>query len=102
MSKTDEIRNEIIEMIRLGIIGPGEKLPSIRKTAIKHDVSITPVSDAYNTLVAQQLVESRPQSGYFVTSSIDKLHELAAFLLEKETITGEEFMAILNKENNNT
>lgn len=27
-----------------------------------------------------------------------KLHELASFLLEKETITGEEFMAILNKE----
>ena len=26
-----------------------------------------------------------------------KLHELAAFLLEKETITGEEFMEILNK-----
>ena len=26
-----------------------------------------------------------------------KLHELAAYLLEKETITGEEFMAILNK-----
>lgn len=27
-----------------------------------------------------------------------KLHELAAFLLEKETITGEEFMEILNKQ----
>lgn len=27
----------------------------------------------------------------------DKLHELAAYLLEKETITGEEFMEILNK-----
>lgn len=27
----------------------------------------------------------------------DKLHELAAYLLEKETITGEEFMAILNQ-----
>ena len=76
MSKTDEIRNEIIEMIRLGIIGPGEKLPSIRKTAKKYDVSITPVSDAYNALVSQQLVESRPQSGYFVTSSINKLQEL--------------------------
>ncbi len=76
MSKTDEIRNEIIEMIRLGIIGPGEKLPSIRKTANKYDVSITPVSDAYNALLAQQLVESRPQSGYFVTSSIEKLQEL--------------------------
>ena len=29
--------------------------------------------------------------------NMDKLHELAQFLLEKETITGEEFMEILNK-----
>lgn len=28
--------------------------------------------------------------------NMDKLHELAAYLLEKETITGEEFMEILN------
>ena len=27
-----------------------------------------------------------------------KLHELATYLLEKETITGEEFMQILNRE----
>lgn len=30
--------------------------------------------------------------------NISKLHELAKFLLEKETITGEEFMEILNRE----
>lgn len=30
--------------------------------------------------------------------NIDKLHELAAYLLAKETITGDEFMDILNKE----
>ena len=29
--------------------------------------------------------------------NMDKLHELAQFLLEKETITGDEFMEILNK-----
>ena len=29
--------------------------------------------------------------------NMDKLHELADYLLEKETITGEEFMEILNK-----
>ncbi len=29
--------------------------------------------------------------------NIDKLHELAHYLLEKETITGEEFMTILKK-----
>ena len=28
----------------------------------------------------------------------EKLHELAAYLLEKETITGEEFMGILTKQ----
>ena len=28
---------------------------------------------------------------------MDKLHELAAFLMERETITGEEFMEILNR-----
>ncbi|NLT08482.1 MAG: ATP-dependent zinc metalloprotease FtsH [Ruminococcus sp.] len=33
-----------------------------------------------------------------LTDNIGKLHELAHFLLEKETITGEEFMAILKKE----
>lgn len=31
-------------------------------------------------------------------NNIDKLHELAKYLLEKETITGEEFMEILNSE----
>ena len=31
-----------------------------------------------------------------------KLHELASYLLEKETITGEEFMSILNKEGSTT
>ena len=73
MSKTNQIKDEIVEMIRLGIIGPGEKMPSIRSMAKKYGVSITPVTDAYNSLVSLQLVESRPQSGYYVTSSIDTL-----------------------------
>ena len=30
--------------------------------------------------------------------NVDKLHELAAFLMERETITGEEFMEILNRQ----
>ena len=31
-----------------------------------------------------------------LNDNIDKLHELSKYLLEKETITGEEFMKILN------
>ncbi|MDE6092697.1 MAG: cell division protein FtsH, partial [Ruminococcus sp.] len=33
-----------------------------------------------------------------LSQNSEKLHELASFLLERETITGEEFMTILNKE----
>ena len=33
-----------------------------------------------------------------LTENIDKLHELAKFLLEHETISGTEFMEILEKD----
>ena len=35
VSKVNRIKEEIVEMIRLGILGPGEKLPSIRSMAKK-------------------------------------------------------------------
>lgn len=41
---------------------------------------------------------SHETAAKILRDNIDKLHELAHFLLEKETITGEEFMEILNKE----
>lgn len=42
--------------------------------------------------------KSHQKAIQILTDNIDKLHELAAFLLEKETITGDEFMDILHKE----
>ncbi len=40
--------------------------------------------------------DSHQKAMCILTENISKLHELAHFLLEKETITGEEFMEILN------
>lgn len=40
---------------------------------------------------------SHEKAKKILTDNIDKLHELAKFLLERETISGEEFMDILNK-----
>ena len=37
------------------------------------------------------------KAGRILTENREKLDELAKFLYEKETITGEEFMEILNK-----
>lgn len=44
-----------------------------------------------------QLVSSQYEKAYkLLSSNIEKLHELSKYLYEKETITGEQFMEILN------
>jgi len=47
----------------------------------------------------QNIIESAHEKArQILTENIDKLHELAEYLLEKETISGEEFMSILENE----
>jgi cell division protease FtsH len=50
------------------------------------------IDDEVNSIVRS----SHAKAVQILRDNIDKLHELAHFLLEKETITGEEFMEILN------
>ena len=46
-----------------------------------------------------QIIKTAHETARSILSeNMDQLHRLAAFLLEKETITGEEFMKILNEE----
>ncbi len=47
--------------------------------------------------VVEMIREARRKAGEILKENEPKLHELAAFLLERETITGEEFMEILNR-----
>ena len=46
--------------------------------------------------VLQIIKSCHARASEILSENIDKLHQLAAYLLEKETITGDEFMAILN------
>ena len=46
--------------------------------------------------VLSLIKEAHEKATTILHENIDKLHELAKYLLEKETITGEEFMQILN------
>ena len=48
--------------------------------------------------VMEIISEAHAKALEILKANEGKLHELAAFLLEKETITGEEFMEILNRE----
>ena len=50
-----------------------------------------------DTEVQRLIAESYETAKRLLSENMDKLHELAKYLLEKETITGEEFMSILMK-----
>ena len=51
-------------------LSAGSKLPSIRKMAQDYQISKNTVESAYSQLFAEGYIESRPQSGYFVSSDI--------------------------------
>lgn len=67
----------VIEAIKRRIAGrslcQGEKLPSIRQIAGMLDVSASTVVDAYDRLVAEGMIQSRPGSGFYVSGALAPL-----------------------------
>jgi len=59
-----------------GVLKVGDKLPSIRMICRQQGVSMSTVQLAYHELEKQALIESRPQSGYYVSNSPRKRLEL--------------------------
>lgn len=57
---------ELERQIAQGVMLAGEKIPSVRQTSAHHKLSITTVIRAYVLLESKGIIESRPQSGYFV------------------------------------
>lgn len=75
-----------LETINNQYLGGDASLICSAETATKIDLEVLAIIKAAHAK-AREILEANKE----------KLHELAAFLLEKETITGVEFMAILNK-----
>ena len=48
--------------------------------------------------VREVIAEAKAKAEKIITENMDKMHSVTAYLLEKETITGEEFMKILSGE----
>ncbi|KIO77417.1 transcriptional regulator [Pedobacter lusitanus] len=70
MSKSfiyDEIANKIAFQIRNGILKAGDKLPSVRTLCQEHGISMNTAKRIFLELEAQSLIESKPQSGFFVS-----------------------------------
>ncbi|MFC3157591.1 transcriptional regulator, GntR family [Chryseobacterium arachidis] len=63
-----EIANGIAAQIRNGILKSGDKLPSVRKLCKDHQISMNTAKRVFLELESQSLVDSKPQSGYFVSN----------------------------------
>ena len=57
---------DIEGQVARGVLLEGEKLPSVRQTSQHRSLSISTVLRAYSQLESKGIIESRPQSGYFV------------------------------------
>lgn len=70
------IKNDIVT----GVIAPDEKLPSKRAFASHLNLSIITVENAYNQLMSEGFIYSRPRKGYFASD----LSEISEYSLKKE------------------
>ncbi|MBE7940536.1 MULTISPECIES: PLP-dependent aminotransferase family protein [Ramlibacter] len=65
-SLTEQLSARFAQRIRDRLLAPGARLPSVRQCAAQHAVSPSTVVAAYDQLLAQGLVEARPQRGFYV------------------------------------
>ena len=67
-TKTDVIVETLVRQIATGVLPAQARLPSLRAAASSFGASKNTVVEAYERLVARQLIQSRPGAGFFVSS----------------------------------
>ncbi len=66
MTRYEQLADEIESAVTRGVFGMGGRVLSVRRASEQHGVSIKTVLRAYALLESRGVIESRPQSGYFV------------------------------------
>lgn len=69
-TRTDEVMAAIRDRIASQALSQGDKLPSIRGLATALKVSPSTVVEAYDRLVSEGVVLSRPGSGFYVSAGV--------------------------------
>lgn len=65
-TRYEQLAEDMIQAIRDGLLKPGDRLPSVRETCRRRNVSPATVFQAYGLLETQGFVEARARSGFFV------------------------------------
>ena len=73
MKRYENLAEQIAEMIRSGVLSPGDKAPSVRQASTRFGVSPSTVFQAYYLLESRGLVRARERSGYYVCENVQKL-----------------------------
>ena len=73
-----QLAEHIQSLVRAGTLRAGERVPSVRRLSQQKGVSVSTVLQAYQRLEAIGLIESRPQSGYYVKRAAPAVEEPAA------------------------
>ena len=72
MAKYLDLYENYKNLILTGMLSPGAKLSSVRRSARELSLSRTTVENAYALLAAEGYVTAKPQSGYFVSDLLIK------------------------------
>ena len=83
---SEEFGMVALETVTNQYLGGDTSLACSNETAAKIDQAVVAL-----------VKEAHDKAYRIIEENMDKLNEIAAYLLEKETITGEEFMEILNR-----
>ena len=68
MKRYEKFAEDIAELIRSGVLGPGQRVPSVRYASQTYGVSPSTVFQAYYLLERRGLIRAKPRSGYFVNT----------------------------------
>lgn len=74
---TEQLAERFAVRIRDRLLAPGTRLPSVRQCAAQQGVSPSTVVAAYDQLLAQGLVQARPQRGFYVRDLATKPRSVA-------------------------
>ena len=71
----EQIKESVLEQIALGVLSPGDKLPSVRETAQSMRIAPNTIQRAYRELETGGVINSIPGRGSFITMHGDGLRE---------------------------
>lgn len=95
-----QIANNIEHQIKNAVFKIGDKLPSLRTICIEKGVSLSTATQAFFELESRGLIESKPQSGYYVSMAPEKLRaipETSQPIVVKKENKHDEMMALVIK-----